>query len=67
MSRRCDYKCEECGKVVERYSEDFPDGNFPSFILSDCEETGKHYATMKRVWSAPHIGPGSNGEPARWT
>lgn len=53
-----DYKCEECGDVLER-----PVTNGESFI-SMCDKTGKN-AVCKRIWSAPHLGSMSSGEPAR--
>lgn len=42
-----EYKCPECGKVLER---DFPMGKQPRKIESYCEETGKN-VEAERTWS----------------
>lgn len=41
------FKCEECGQELDR---DFPMGEAPQFIRSDCDEKGKANVKCYRVF-----------------
>ena len=56
-----DYRCRECGEIIERSTQDYPDG-LPEVIEVYCYDVDE-IARLDRVWSAPHTGSGSSGEP----
>ena len=41
------YKCDECGDELER---EFPMGDAPQFIRSDCDRNGKMSVRANRVF-----------------
>lgn len=41
------FKCEECGEQLER---EFPMGEAPQFIRSDCDRNGKMKVRANRVF-----------------
>jgi len=57
-----DYRCDACGEVVERDSSHFANGKLPETMVSYCDEKAAS-AIMRRIWTPPHTGPGSSGEP----
>lgn len=61
---KADYKCDGCGEVMERTNTDFANDQLPDAVLGWCDNR-KEGAIMRRVWSPPHTGSGSSGEPAR--
>jgi hypothetical protein len=59
-----DYRCDRCGLVVE---DDVALGE----AFEDAHDDDRHElrpgcgGTFRRIWSAPHTGRGSAGEPPR--
>lgn len=54
-----DFRCRDCGIVLEL---DIGHGAVTDIIHHDAEDN-KCAGRMDRIWSAPHTGSGSSGEP----
>lgn len=66
MPSSADYRCRECGTVREFMFDGTPPVVHDARCCVpepdyDCFE----YSRFDRVWSAPHTGRGSSGEPPR--
>jgi hypothetical protein len=59
-----DYRCRECGITLDFYFE-----HTPPATHNGVEHVDEHgdacRGTLDRVWTAPHTGRGSSGEPPR--
>jgi hypothetical protein len=60
MPSRIDMQCQSCGIVREFVFEHVPPATQKSKCLLCDRQT-----TWDRVWTPPHTGRGSSGEPAR--
>jgi hypothetical protein len=59
-----DYRCDVCGTVTTedvRVGETFEDAHDDQRY----EQRRGCVGTFRRLWTAPHTGRGSSGEPAR--
>lgn len=63
MASSSDYRCVECGCVRE-FVFDYTPPHTVTGKLGKCEHFDCQ-GVWKRVWSAPHTGRGSSGEPPR--
>jgi hypothetical protein len=64
MASRADFRCRECGVVREFWFE-FALPAVHSVEAHEDSVGGRCKGVFDRVWSAPHVGRGSSGEPAR--
>lgn len=59
--RRADYIADDCGCIAEFWFSATP----PPEHLQVCSEHPDRKQNWKRIWTAPHLGRGSSGEPPR--
>lgn len=59
-----DYHCWTCGHTVVHHAHQ-PVPEQIAVIHDTAAQERCPSGTLNRIWTAPHMGPGSNGEPSR--